>query len=457
VDAVRRRRGRRTLGTAMNAAPPVPAPATGAVPRRRDRRTLVANVGARVGSLVALGVATVVVARGGGPAAVGLLALLRVLPGLAGVLVSCGLPGAVPYFLAAEPGSVGADRATVRATLLWLDGAGAVAAAAGWLLLTPLLHRAFFSVESVGLVAWAATAVLTQQPVAVGKALLQGSDDLRGANAAILAEEAAFLPAYLLLAPALHGPALLLAALVAADVAVAAGIYARLWRRGFLAGLPGAGWPRSRPQWRLARDVSRYGLRGQIGNVLLLLNLRLDFALLGALAGPAVLGVYAVASKYAELLRLPGLAISYVLYPRFARQGPAVARARTRRLLPRATAVTAAAAVPLGLAAPLLLPLLYGREFTPAVRPAGFLLAGLVLDGAAGLVTAYLYATRRPGRNSLAMGAGVLVTAVLDLALIPGFGVTGAAVASALAYLTTAAALIALFAVGDHGRQEEGP
>jgi len=59
-----------------------------------------ANVGARVAALVSLAVATLVIARAGGPAAVGPDALLRVLPGLAGVVISSGLPGAVTYFLA---------------------------------------------------------------------------------------------------------------------------------------------------------------------------------------------------------------------------------------------------------------------------------------------------------------------------------------------------------------------
>ena len=37
------------------------------------------------------------------------------------------------------------------------------------------------------------------------------------------------------------------------------------------------------------------------------------------MAGPAVLGAYAVASKYAELLRLPGTALTWVFYPRLAK------------------------------------------------------------------------------------------------------------------------------------------
>ena len=51
-----------------------------------------------------------------------------------------------------------------------------------------------------------------------------------------------------------------------------------------------------------SREVAGYGLRAQIGGVVTLLNLRLDFVLLDVATGPAVLGMYAIASKYAELL-----------------------------------------------------------------------------------------------------------------------------------------------------------
>ncbi|HST66302.1 MAG TPA: polysaccharide biosynthesis C-terminal domain-containing protein, partial [Mycobacteriales bacterium] len=410
-------------------------PASPVVGRRPGlRRMLVGNVAARLVALVALALATVLVARVGGPALVGAFTLLRVLPGLAGVLVSAGLPGAAPYFLA---GSGRADP-RVRAALGLLTVAGATAAAAGWLALTPVLHQVFFRQWDPGLTVAAALAVFTQLFVSVGKALLQGADDMRGANVAIGAEEVAFLPAYLAVLP--FGPGLgpLLAGLVLADVVVAAGIAVRLARRGFF-----SRW--SRPGLPLLRQITAYGMRGQLGGMLSLLNLRLDVAILGALAGPAVLGVYAVASKFAELLRLPGLAVTYVLYPAFAAQDAAAAAARTRALFRRAGVLTLLAAVPLALAAGPLLPLLYGRAFHGAIVPAWILLAGLVGEGIAGLVTAYLYGVGRPGVNSLAMGAGVLVTVVLDLLLIPRHGAVGAAVASAVAYLTTTATLVFAF------------
>jgi len=397
-------------------------------------RSLVAgNVAARLGALGALAVATVLVARAGGPSLVGAFTLLRVLPGLAGVLAAAGLPGAAPYFLAGR-----STDPRLRPTLAGLTVLGATAATVGWLALSPLLHLAFFKPWGIGLVLASAIAVFSQLFVAAGKAMLQGQQDLRGANVAMVAEEAAFLPVYLVLLPFGHGTTTLVAALVVADVAVALAIAERLRRVGFF-----RGW--AKPSVKLGREICAYGMRGQLGGLLALVNLRLDVAILGALAGPAVLGVYAIASKYAELLRLPGLAVTYVMYPAFARDRQRDARARTRALLGPAAWLTAAAAVPLGLAAGIVLPLVYGHDFAGAALPAWILLAGLVGESVTGLITAYLYGVARPGLNSLAIGAGVVVTVVGDLTLIPPYGAVGAAIASALAYLTTCATLLICF------------
>ena len=176
-----------------------------------------------------------------------------------------------------------------------------------------------------------------------------------------------------------------------------------------------------------------------------LLNLRLDFIILTVLTGPAVLGVYAIASKFAELIKVPGLALTYVLYPQYSSDGRERATAAARRLIPRAGIALAAGVIPLWLMSGWLIPALYGTAFTSAVTPARIILLGLVLEGVAGVISAYLYGVGRPGLNSCAMGVGLAVCVVLDLLLIPPFGSTGAAAASAATYLTSTFALVACF------------
>lgn len=396
---------------------------------------LMGNVAARLAALVSLALATLMVARYGGPAAVGIYVLLRVLPSLVGVVVSAGLPGAVTYFLAGPH----RDDRRLPLTIVGIAVLGGATGAALWVAASPLLGRALFPDLAGSLVALAGLAVLTRTVVATAKSCSQGSHDLRGANRVIFTEEFMFLPVYgSLWAAGLHGYAAVVAGLLIADVATFSLAWSHLIRRGFFRRA-------ARPSIELGRRVAAYGIRAQVGGVITLLNLRLDFILISVLTGPAVLGVYAVASKFAELIKILGMALTYVLYPRFASDGLVDAAAKARALMPRAGLLTAAAVVPLWLAAGFVIPAFYGSAFGPSIVPAQIILLGLALEGVAGVVTGFLYGAGRPGLNSWAMGAGLAVTLILDVLLIPRYGAVGAATASAIAYVTSTLALVWFF------------
>jgi lipopolysaccharide/colanic/teichoic acid biosynthesis glycosyltransferase len=178
--------------------------------------------------------------------------------------------------------------------------------------------------------------------------------------------------------------------------------------------------------------------------MLWLMNLRFDFILLGALAGPAVLGIYAVASKFAELMRLVPTALNYVLYPRFARLGADEATTEARRLLVRATALTLIMTPLLAVVTFIGLPLFYGKVFRGAVTPAEIIIIGLSIEGAAAVASAFLLGRGRPGLNSVGMGVGAVITVTLDTILIPRYGALGGAITSAITYLITTTVLVLL-------------
>ncbi|NUR82188.1 MAG: oligosaccharide flippase family protein [Dermatophilaceae bacterium] len=402
--------------------------------RGETARSVLGNVGARVVALLSVAVVTVLVARVGGADDVGLLALMRVLPGLVGVVATCGLPGAMGFFVAGADSNHSGLWPTTTA-LMVLGGALGTGA---WLLLTPLVHEHLMGTTTSVVVLATGATVATQLPLAVGKSCLQALGDPRGSNVVTAAEEAVFVPAFLALwGLGLSGGPLLVAALLLADVVVAAYAWVQVAHRvhdrdGRLTGRPDPG---------LARRMAAFGARSQVGGILSLLNLRLDVVVLGALTGPAQVGVYVVASKYAELLRLPGLALTWVTYPKFAaRRGGAWHDEwfRVGRLL----ALGAAAAALVASGAALVLPMAYGELFRDAVWPAVWISVGLVLQPAAGVGSGYLLGTGRPGLSSLVLGGGFVVTLVLDLLLIPRHGSLGAAWASAVAYLVTDVLLV---------------
>lgn len=406
----------------------------GAAVRSDLGKSVLANVSARVCALAGLAVATIVVARAGGPADVGAYALLRMLPGLVGVLAVAGLPNALAYFLAGPRRNAPALWPTITA----LGIAGAVLGFAAWWAAAAPIQRLFFPGDSTATIAMAGGTVATQLYLTVAKTALQGLGDRTRADVVIAAEELAFLPCYLIvLLTGVSGTAALAVGLAAADLCVAVPAWHRVRRVSHAGRLLG------QPDRRLAGELVSYGTRGQVGGLITLLNLRLDFAFLGAIAGPAILGTYAVASKYAELLRLPGTALTWVCYPRLAGIAEADVPARARRYArPALFTVLLPAALAYLLSGPVIR-LLYGARFDDAVPQAQVLLTGMLLAGAAGVASAHLYASGRPGVNSVVLGVGLLVTVVLDVLLIPTHGALGAAWASMVAYLVTDALLIA--------------
>ncbi|HEX6449142.1 MAG TPA: sugar transferase [Trebonia sp.] len=398
-------------------------------------RNAMTNLGAQGGALAAVSVASLLVARSGGPTVVGEYSLIRVLPWLFGVIFSCGLPTASTYFLAGERGK---DR-QARPTLTLMALAGAAIGSLAWLACAVPFHHVFFRQVPISLVLGMTVLVVTQLWTVTAKACCQGSGDITGANLVIVAEELWFVFVYptVLLTVGYEGAtSVLIALIISGSLATVTGLV-RLLRRGFF-----AGW--GKPSLATAKRIAVFGGRGQLGNMLWLMNLRFDFILLGALAGPAVLGIYAVASKVAELMRLAPTAINYVLYSRFANVSAKQAGAEARHLLPRATALTLALTPIVALGSYVALPIVYGEAFHAAVVPAEIIIIGLSIEGAAAVSSAYLVGRGRPGLNSIGMGVGATITVVLDTLLIPRYGATGGAITSAVTYLTTTMMLVLL-------------
>lgn len=433
---------RKPAGTARRPTGPYVRPVAAAVGGAGGRSSawitsgqVVSNLGAQGGALVCVSVASLLVARIGGPTVLGYYALLRVLPWLFGVILSCGLPTAAAYFMAGEHGKDPRSRPTI----CLLAVAGAMLSALAWLACAIPFQHVFFRQMPLGLILVMTISVVTSLWNVTAKACCQGSGDIAGANLLIVAEEFWFLPTYVAvrLVTGDGGLTLMVGSLIVSGALYTGTALVRLTSRGFF-----RNW--QLPSTRLARRIVTFGARGQLGNMLWLMNLRFDFVLLGALAGPAVLGVYAVASKFAELMRLVPTAVNYVLYPRFARVGRAKASAEARKLLPRSTALTLAMTPVMAAVTLVAVPVLYGRAYRGAIAPGEIIIIGLSVEGAAAVASAYLVGIGRPGLNSIGMGVGAILTVTLDVILIPRLGAMGGAITSAIAYLTTTVVLVLL-------------
>ena len=82
-----------------------------------------------------------------------------------------------------------------------------------------------------------------------------------------------------------------------------------------------------------------------------------------------------------------------------------------------------------------MIPLLFGDAFRGAVRPLVLLLPGVVAYAPVTILVVYLTVRRARPRLSLYVSLiGLVVTAAMSIVLIPSYGASGAAIASAIGY-----------------------
>jgi len=195
-------------------------------------------------------------------------------------------------------------------------------------------------------------------------------------------------------------------------------------------------WARPRIDFGLFRSLLRYGSRVQVGSIFQLLNYRLDVVILQFFVPLSSVGYYVVAQTLAELVLTLGRAFQSSVLPLVSHyEGDERQNATTRALL-RHHGILAFAAMLLNVVfGPLVIVFGYGDAFRPAIVPFLILLPGMWFLGAANVVTNDLSGRGRPGAASALSGGAVLVTILFDLLLIPPFGVSGAAVASLIAYV----------------------
>jgi O-antigen/teichoic acid export membrane protein len=177
-----------------------------------------------------------------------------------------------------------------------------------------------------------------------------------------------------------------------------------------------------------------FGLKGYIGNVLQFFNYRLDMFLVNYFLGPADVGIYGVSVSLAELLWYLPNAVGFVIFPKAAATKPEVMNAFTPRVFRITLGFTALGGLGLSLVGRFLIQFIYSPAFIGAYIPMLMLLPGVVLLGGAKVLTNEIAGRGYPHYNSINAGLALILTVVLDLALIPRYGVAGAALASSLSY-----------------------
>lgn len=195
----------------------------------------------------------------------------------------------------------------------------------------------------------------------------------------------------------------------------------------------------------LIKDLLRYGIKSHVGNLLKDLSYRADILILAYFAPAASVGFYAVAITLSEIVwKIPD-AVGTVLLPKVAHIDASTARTFTPVVSRAVVWSVGALALGLFILGEQMIELVFGRDFIPAFIPLLIMLPGTMSLALWKIIAndmiAQGYALQYSFTTAIALGSMV----VFDLLLIPRFGISGAAMASTIAYVLATTAIIFLY------------
>jgi O-antigen/teichoic acid export membrane protein len=393
------------------------------------------TMAARYAANGAKALAALLVATTLGTAGAGAFALIRVWPHLATSILGGGFTIAAPYFI----GSRRYPADAVNQTAVALGVRWGFVTYVGWVAASGLLMGRFkgeLSHEAVLLVGLCIPFLLLRNYL---NSIQQGLRSFTAANISLFIEEIAtllfMLPLFWFRGP--ESRMLMVLASVGGAAASCLAALIMLARDGVSC----------RPHYHkaIAREALPFGMKGHVGRMANMLTWRLDVLILSAFADVEVVGLCAVAHQAAELFRPLSASLTFVLRPLIAGLSLAEARVKGVMLYRRVFGLNLLMVLVMAAVGGPVIRMVFGEEFAPAIPAFQILLIGLAAHGADGVLAGYNVGIGRPEFNTYTALAGLVVTVVGDLLLIPPYGLIGAAVVSSIAYTVKAVTFTVIF------------
>lgn len=187
------------------------------------------------------------------------------------------------------------------------------------------------------------------------------------------------------------------------------------------------------------RALLGFGVKSQLSTSMWTMNERADQLVISIFFSAASLGLYVVAVTMTSLTTLIGFSVALVALPVLARMEDGEERRRTARAIAGATLIGSfIVTLPVFVAEPWLIRLLFGEDFSGATDVGRVLLVAAMVFGLNRVLEAMLQAAGRPLESSIGEGIALAITAAGLAALLPLLGILGAGVTSLIAYSTSA-------------------
>lgn len=196
----------------------------------------------------------------------------------------------------------------------------------------------------------------------------------------------------------------------------------------------------------LFKESIKYGIKGQIGIFFQFFNYRLDMFFVNYFLDISAVGIYTVSVAIGEILWHIPNSIVLTLFPKVSPKDTPSANEFTSKVCRNSLSIMLILAFLIAILGYIFIPLLYGSRFHGAILPLMILLPGIIALGLVKLLSGHLHGRGKPHFGSIATIVSLVITIMLDVVLIPIYGVMGAALATTCAYFTSLVVIVWFFA-----------
>ncbi|MCF8340340.1 MAG: oligosaccharide flippase family protein [Chitinophagaceae bacterium] len=180
------------------------------------------------------------------------------------------------------------------------------------------------------------------------------------------------------------------------------------------------------------RDLFSYSTIAFFSNCLYFIALRVDYWIIGLFNSKEQLGYYALAVRLSQLIWILPTLLAALIMPKVGKID--FKNQNIERLIRLIFSFNVFGALLLAFSSFYLIPLIFGKEFTRSILPFCLILPGIVLLSLQIILSAYFSGKGEIKTNLITSIVLLIVIILLDLLLIPRFGIIGASIASSFAY-----------------------
>ena len=190
--------------------------------------------------------------------------------------------------------------------------------------------------------------------------------------------------------------------------------------------------------WNITFNIFKkfigYSLLIYLGTIINFFNYRLDLWIVNYFLNEKDLSYYSLATNISQIILIISVTIASVILPKLSNENDEK-KYEIFTLVSRASFSVFFFIILIAiLSSSYLIPLLYGREFSPSILPFQILSIGIFISCITQIFTIIIITLNKSKYNIYACLIGLVFTVFFDLYLIPIFKINGAAVATLISY-----------------------